>query len=284
MKEEEGGPRCRRNGKFETNRSRGRRRRGGEERQPALHSAPSPDEVRVRGRGRGSGEKGRGVGGGDPERPRPVKPGSPPPGRRVTASVVLSRRAAAAARGSAVQSSAAARLERRRRQQASLKEKEMIVARPRGHRAPLPAPSLSRTPAQSWEGCPSASAPCAHAGRGAGSAEPVPGHCYPRLPSSHPAPPPWLPPLLGRTSFPCRVQSPRLRPGPGPTHPGCQGPRAGAGALREEAGAGWSGWGLLRPRAPPELLPGTRRRHFPQFFFFRANSGPSRGRRGGGAS
>ena len=82
----------------------------------------------------------------------------------------------------------------------------------------------------------------------------------------------------------CRVQSPQLRPRAWARAPrGCQGPRAGAGALGGGGGRGLERVGAaLRPRAPPELLPRDPPPPLPPIFFFFFPGKLSRARPGGG--
>lgn len=117
-------------------------------------------------------------------------------------------------------------------------------------------------------------------------------------PLHNPASPPGCPPGWHRSGARSSPKARQLGPGspwararpPG----GCQGPRGHAGgrapaprlAGGRRAGAGTEcGWGAApqTPRATPAPPPGTRRRHFPPFFFyFPGQTFPGRSRAGVG--
>lgn len=263
-----------------TNRSRGPRKRGRGGTAALPPPAPSPDEVRgVRGRGAGRGGEGGQRGW---EEERGSGPGRSCPGLRPRAGghgIRGGRSAAAAARGSAVQSPARGAAGAAASATGKLKGKgdDRVTRPPAGAPRPRSRPrprACLGPPPRPGRGCrPSAPAQCAHAGarRRPGPASPG-ALANPRPPGFPTRPRPLAAPPLPRPSRTLStrcVLSPQLAPRAWARAPrGCQGPRAGAGALEGGGGRGpeWVGV-ALRPRATRAPPPGPAAATSPNFFF-----------------
>lgn len=216
------------------------------------------------------------MGGGARERPGPVKPRPPPPGRGSRHRRGRSA-AAAAARGSAVQSYARCAAGAAASATGKLKGKgdDRVTRPPAGAPRPRSRPRACLGPPPSLgRGCrPSASAPCAKAGtrRRPGRARPGP-LATPARPSSPPGLAPWpSPDAPPRPHFSPHAASKAPSSDPrawARAPPGMAGP---AGGRRRPRGRKWArarvGGGCFQTPRHQGSSPGTRRSHFPQFFF-----------------